>query len=258
VTLLDEKEDSMKASVANLSVVLLAGPALACALALHVHAQESQSTSPAGSSSTTSAQQQLPPLQGIPITGARLGTPPPGAPPPLTPSQIAALNARPAPAYVLYYSLFATVAGLNQGADRRETEGKDGNEMRLRIPKAAGLTDAEGVVLNEVVEDCMRQLKAVDAERKAIMDARQGQSQGSSTALPGNRLTMEEFSRFASEQREIVEEHIGELKSQLGDAGFAKLDAYVRALYKPVVAQPKPGAQRFPPVASPQSGSGPQ
>jgi hypothetical protein len=128
----------------------------------------------------------------------------------------------------IYLSFLENGAALNQVAAKQDAKGKNGDYYRTIDQKAAGLNDAEGIVLNEVALDYKQRADEVDARTKAAIEAHRA---GSPTP-PKNPLTMAEFTEFASEKDAVVDDCIERLKSQLGDADFAKLDTYIRSLYK--------------------------
>jgi hypothetical protein len=212
----------MKASIWN---PLLAGAAcfmLASSLA----------TRSFGQAATTGQPGQAP--TNTPVPESKPGTPPPGWDEARAREHAAQAAARPAPPEVLYLFLFEHLVSLNDAASKQEAKGQGRGSYGTVYSRAAGLTDDEGAILNQVALDWKEKQDEVDARRKAILDARRAEPNP-----PKNLLTMDEFSQFGKEGIDITLAHIEELKSQLGNASFAKLDAYVKVRFRPAVAHPE-------------------
>jgi len=162
------------------------------------------------------------------------GTPPPGMPT-IDHDTWMKMAAKDPPPHVLYFFLFTDLVERQQAAARVKARGKDDSYYRTVYSREAGLTDEEGATLNEIALDWRRQQDAIEVKIKTAIEAHRAES----PTPPKNPLTMDEFNEFGQEQIDILNEHIEEIKSQLGDASFGKLDAYVKAKYHPAVAQPK-------------------
>ena len=184
------------------------------------------------------------------VTGSEPGHPPLGI---AGDDRGAAHGAQPAdhpvPVRILYDFLFAHLVALQQTAAKLDAEGKDGSPYLTIYSRAAGLTDDEGAILNEVAHDWRRQQDAIESRIKALTAARRSEPNP-----PKNLLTMDEFSQFNNDQDENMQSHIQELKSRLGDTSFAQLDAYVKVRFHPTVAQPPGDVELDQPDASPNNG----
>jgi hypothetical protein len=220
----------MKTLILHLSLTLLAGSGLANA--------QSSEPQPAGQT-----------VDGGPPK-SQLSPMSPGFDPEQIPAAYAKLNAQPVPPHVLYFFFFTDLMAANQVASTQEAKGKGAGSYRIAASRAAGLSDYEGGIVNQVALDWKRQQDAIDARRQAILDARRAEPNP-----PKNLLTMDEFSQFGHEEIANTDEHIEQLKSQLGDASFAKLDDYVKTKYHPGVA--KPWEHSNPPAATAPNGGSP-
>jgi hypothetical protein len=224
----------MKTLILHLSLTLLAGSGLANA--------QSNEPQPAGQT-----------IDGGPPK-SQLSPMSPGFDPERSRAAHKELNSRPMPPYVLYYFLFGDLLVSQQSAAEVKSRGKSDTYYQTLYSRQAGLTDDEGGIVNQVALDWEQQQDAINARRQAILDARRAEPNP-----PKNLLTMDEFSQFGHEEIANTDEHIEQLKSQLGDASFEKLDAYVRARYKPTTPDPdpNPSGKHSPPKGAEERG-GPQ
>jgi hypothetical protein len=143
------------------------------------------------------------------------------------------MAAKGVPREALYYFFFTRLLAQDDAAVRQEAKGKGFGSYRTVYSREAGLTDDEGAIMNQVALDWKRQEDDIESRRQAVVDAQRAEPNP-----PRNLITGAEFSQFGKEQNDNTDEHIDELKSQLGEASFAKLDAYVKVLIHPSVAQP--------------------
>lgn len=133
------------------------------------------------------------------------------------------------PDHILYHAFFVQVVAVDKVADIQEQAGKNVDELRTRIQKAAGLTDSEGKSFREIAKDCIQKLDEQRERIKAILDQRRAAAPASPS-----QLTKSEMAQYGAESRQTVSDHIEQLKAALGDASFAKLDAYARNTIHPV------------------------
>jgi hypothetical protein len=199
-------EGSMKISTIRASLVALASLSLFLA-APHCHAQ---------------------------VTASKLSPNAPSGDVDRSKGPCAQIANRPIPDRVLYAFFFTEVVVRVQTAAEVKAKGKDDSYYLTVYSREAGLTDEEGVELNQIALDWQQQGDAIQSRRKAAIAAHRAES----PTPPKNPLTMAEFGQFAKEDVDNVESHIEELKSLLGDASFAKLDAYVKVRYHPTAKLP--------------------
>jgi hypothetical protein len=132
------------------------------------------------------------------------------------------------PQWVLFGFLFNNIAALNEIAESDEKAGKhiSAAAWRTHDQRAAGLNDAEGEILQEVTQDCVRNLKEKDAQIKASADKARTDLDPAKPVPPPPELV-----QLVAERRAIVKDHIEKLREALGDSSFKKLDTYVHAMF---------------------------
>jgi len=143
------------------------------------------------------------------------------------------LAAQGPPAHVLYFFMFSDLVAADQVASKQEAKGEGPGSYRTVFSREAGLTDDEGATLNQVALDWKQQNDAIEVRKQTILDSRRAEPNP-----PKNLLTGAEFSQYGKDVIANIDEHIDELKSQLGEDSFTKLDTYVKARYHPSIAQP--------------------
>jgi hypothetical protein len=141
-------------------------------------------------------------------------------------------SAQVVPDYVTYRFFFTHLANLGQLADSLEKAGKDGSKWRTHDQHAAGLSDAEGQILTQVAQDCNQSLKNEDTKIQSSITGFHNQfpnGQFVSVSAPP------ELAQFENEKIQAINTHIEQLKSQLGQDSFNKLDVYVKNTFKPAI-----------------------
>lgn len=142
----------------------------------------------------------------------------------------------PIPQSALFELFFNNMGVLNQVADNDD---KAGNHMQAAAwrrydQEGAGLNDAEGDLLREIVLDCLRMLKDQDAKFRALAEKERAQMP------PGViRPASAELTQTFEGHKKIISDHIERLKEALGDVSFNKLDAYIHSTFHAQMIEPK-------------------
>jgi hypothetical protein len=208
----------MKVSNFHSSRVLLAGFCLAGVIQVSTQGQNSQ-----GAPAATSAD---------PATSAQ--------------DAQAQLLTQAAPDFILYGSFFQHVADMDKIAAKRESEGKNEAGFREHDWRAAGLTEEEGASMKEIALDCIQRLQ----EQRDQMRAQYAAQAIDPSDDRATRGTANAIIRPSETRRQIVEDHIAQLKQTLTDESYAKLDGYVRTLlgWKSVNAPLQAPSHKFDPL----------
>lgn len=141
---------------------------------------------------------------------------------------------RPVPDHIIYHFFFIHVVNLDQAADKMEAEPKNSDYLRTAAyyraldEKAAGLTDEEGAMVKKIAHDCIQTLNDQNAKTKAVIDARRAES-----PAPHNALTKSEMANSIAARNTTLTGALDQLKAELGDTSFAKLDTYVKSVIHP-------------------------
>jgi len=138
------------------------------------------------------------------------------------------------PDHVLYSIFFRQIANLDQAANKMDSEGKNGNELRTHVQRAAGLQESEGVILKQVAADCNKALRDNEAQAREIitrMHAQYPKGAYLKLAPPAELVQLDE------DRKQIVNEHITQLRTALDEPSFARLDGYMRSLIKTTVTE---------------------
>jgi hypothetical protein len=140
------------------------------------------------------------------------------------------------PQNVLFELFFNNMGALNQAADHDDKAGDhiSAAAWRRYDQEAAGLNDAEGQILREIVLDCLRALKEQDAKIRA------GGEKFRAQLKPGAPIQIPpELVQLGEDRKKIVSDHIEKLREALGDASFNKLDTYIHATFHAEMIAPK-------------------
>lgn len=143
-------------------------------------------------------------------------------------------DAQPVPDHVIYLIYFRHLANLDQVAAQREAEGKEGGGWRSHEQRAAGLNEDEGKVLKQVAYDCIQAVTEVDKKiQNVIANFHAQRPQGEYLRVP----PPQELTQLEEEKTQIINAHIEQLESRLGEDAFKKLTAHVSNNFKPSVKQ---------------------
>jgi hypothetical protein len=145
----------------------------------------------------------------------------------------------PIPQNVLFELFFNNMRALNKAAESDDKAGDhiSAEAWRRHDQEAAGLNDAEGDILREIVLDCLRELKVQDAKFRALAEKERAQM------TPGViRPASAELAQIFEGRKKILSDHIEKLREALGDTSFNKLDAYIHSTFHAQVIEPKPAS----------------
>ena len=202
----------MKNLVLRLLLVLMVSFSLASTSTTCAYGQVDQST-PAGVSVNE-------PMAPKPSTASVTDSSPAG-------SQLMTIPANPiVPDRIIYQFFFNHVVNLDYAAKKMEDEGKNADYLRDLDQKGAGLTEDEAAKVKQVANNCIQLLDDQKAKIKATIDARRAQS----PTPPKNLISRSEMALNGAAKNAVLDEHITQLKDLLGEASFARLDAYVKNL----------------------------
>lgn len=130
------------------------------------------------------------------------------------------------PEWVIYEVFFNNMFVLDQVADQDDKNGDHQGAAlwRTHDQRAAGLNDAEGQIIKEVMLDCNRAVKAQDEKLRDALRKFRLRTGGDITApVPP------EMYQIHDERIAIIKAHIDQLRVALGQSSFQKLDTYIRA-----------------------------
>lgn len=133
-------------------------------------------------------------------------------------------NGQHIPARVIYRFFFAHLENLDRIASQLEAAGKDGKGWRSHEQRAAGLGAEEGAILKRVATDCNRAVKTHKARLQAAFAAAKAQH-ANTKSLPE---PPPELQQLVQEGDQIVDLRIAQLRAQLGEESFQKLDSYLK------------------------------
>ena len=140
------------------------------------------------------------------------------------------------PDFVLYDHFLFRVVWLENQANSLKAQGKDDTFMRSWMQTKAGLSDQETASLKAIATDCRATPSAIVSAVRSL------------AAAGANFATSQQVQSLASQRRQTVLDHMGQLQTALGPARFAVLDAYVRQTVKiPIGPAAPPPASVKPP-----------
>lgn len=124
----------------------------------------------------------------------------------------------------MYGAFFSYVRFLDDMADTEQARGLDARWPRGKIKRDAGLTDQEESILKGINRHCNAAVKALDQKVGEI--ERQLRAKYTPNTLP--KEVWQQYSDFSKQRRQIVLEHVQQLKSAFGAERFRILDSYAR------------------------------
>jgi len=126
--------------------------------------------------------------------------------------------------YVFFETFFYRIGYFNLLAERAEKAGKHEEAARLRTgyQRMAGLTDAEGEILQEIAHNFNCAVNAHDAKLNALAETFRAQM------VPGATVTVStDFYQAFEERKRIVIDHVEQLRVGLGETSFKNLEALI-------------------------------
>jgi hypothetical protein len=145
------------------------------------------------------------------------------------------------PDHIAYRHLFRHVAAFKKQAEENEKQGKDGSSFRSFFKHKAELSDDQVRVLNDVADECDREVKQQDEQAKLIIDAYKSQ-------YPGGRVPHGETPKpppvelkaMTEERNQIILRARDRLHVMLGDDEFKRFHDFVKHHVAPNVMQTPP------------------
>jgi hypothetical protein len=138
-------------------------------------------------------------------------------------------DAQPVPDHIIYLLYFRHLANLDQVAAQREAEGKEGRGWRSHEQRAAGLSEEEGNILKQVAYDCIQAVTEADRKiQNVITNFHAQHPRGEYNRVP----PPPELPQLEKEKTQIINAHIEQLKSLLGEDAFNKLAAHLNRDFK--------------------------
>jgi hypothetical protein len=141
-----------------------------------------------------------------------------------------------------FESLFLSMSVNAKVSDDYEEIGnfKMAASYRTEFQRSAGLSDAEGEVLQEIAHDCNCAVREQDAKLRAFGEKFRAQFvPGATVTVPAESIQMFEY------RKTIITDHIERLRLALGDTAFKKLETNVLPMFilpehGPKAATPSP------------------
>jgi hypothetical protein len=145
-----------------------------------------------------------------------------------TKPQAQAPQSSPLPRSVLYWLMFQHIKTLNSMAAKLEAENKDGQPYRDHYKVNAQLDDKQMAQLNQIVEDCYRDVSELDRRAKALIDEARAKVPGGK--LEPGQLPPPPPSQLKEMQKErdaMVEAAYNRLRETFGIKEFERFDKFV-------------------------------
>jgi hypothetical protein len=152
-------------------------------------------------------------------------------------------NAR-APLSHLYWHFLLYQAHLDKAAAAREQQGRDGSWLRNHYQQRLGFTDSEYALVRESAVQLESDLKRIDAEVQAVIEADRAQHSrvlGSPNDLPP---VPQRLLELRDERERMIQRDVDSLKGVLGPKLAAKLDSFLESEFAPNVTVQHVGPPR--------------
>jgi len=128
----------------------------------------------------------------------------------------------------LYWHFLLYQNHLDQAAAQREANGKDGAWLRDHFQKKLGFTDAQFAVIRSTARRLDGELKAVDAQAMAIINADHAANPLSPGTLPMWRAVPPELKALSQQHEALILSEVAGLKGTLGTDLAARLDTFLQ------------------------------
>jgi hypothetical protein len=153
--------------------------------------------------------------------------------------------------HVRYYLVFRHLAILNQKAAEAERKGEDSTKFRQYYKNKAMLSDQQASQLNQIANDCLREVGALDSRIKQIVSESRAKFPGGKLDTSAHRPEPTAGLREIDKERDLVmRRHYTRLRAAFGEVEFIKFNELitktVRADYLP------PGVRESGPRKPPQ------
>jgi hypothetical protein len=128
--------------------------------------------------------------------------------------------------HTVYRMLFHHVFVFNREANEAERRGNSASAhaFRTAFGQNAGLGDERVKVLNELAEECEREVQEQDAKAKVIIDARRAQHQQTGQILPPSP----ELEAMQRERNAIILRYRDRLRAAFGEQEWGRFQEFVR------------------------------
>ncbi|HMD83987.1 MAG TPA: hypothetical protein VKO18_04710 [Terriglobia bacterium] len=134
-----------------------------------------------------------------------------------------------APLSHLYWHFLLYQNHLDKVATQREQQGKNGAWLRNHFQNELGFTDAQFAVVRATAQRLETELKGVDAQAKAIIDADHAAHRQQSGSPHTWRPVPPELKALQQQHEAVIQSEVSHLKGALGPDLAAKLDALLQS-----------------------------
>lgn len=148
---------------------------------------------------------------------------------------------QPVPENAVYNEFFYHVNFLRKKADKEEKAGKDAKSLRAFYKRQAKLDDAQNEKVSKAASDLERELDLMDKKARKVIDKFRADVKAMDIK-PGQKMPEPpaELKSMQAERDALVLHARDNLRANLGDDAFGRLDQYVRQNIAPRMT-----AQRF-------------
>jgi hypothetical protein len=143
----------------------------------------------------------------------------------------------------LYWHFLVYQNHLDQVAAQRQQQGKDGSYLRNHFQQKLSFTDAQFAVVRSTAQRLQAELKGVDAQAKAIIDADRAANTLERGAPHTWRPVPPELRALQQQHEDLIQSEVSNLKGALGPELAARLDAFLQSRVAPKASAetPHPG-----------------
>lgn len=133
---------------------------------------------------------------------------------------------RPVPPSHLYFLFLMSVNRSDRLADRRDKQGRSGDWIRNSSQNGLGFSDEEFAPIRATAQRLEAQLKELDAQAKAVIDA-------DHAAHPLQPETHAEVRALSEQHKADFESEVAKLRHALGPSAADRLDIYIQTHIDP-------------------------
>jgi cell division protein ZapA (FtsZ GTPase activity inhibitor) len=152
------------------------------------------------------------------------------------------LNRPEMPERILYRHLFRHAAEFKRKGDEAEKEGKDATNFRRFFKNKAELDNAQARALDEVAENCDREMRQLDERAKALLAGVRAQyPDGQLPAGQAPPRPPAELRQLSEERDAVVLRARDRLREVLGEGEFKRFDKFVKTRVARDVQAQTPG-----------------
>jgi len=131
----------------------------------------------------------------------------------------------------LYWHFLMYQNHLDQAAAQHEANGKDGTWLSNHFEQKLGFTDAQFAIVRAAAQRLAPEIRALDAQAKAFIDADHAANPRQPGSRPPSRPTPPQITALMHQHEAVIQQEVTNLKRALGPDLAARLDNFLQTQF---------------------------